>query len=67
MRKTLRLFRGELRIRFRGGDPARFLNACAEAGLPLRDISFSENSCLHATLRQSDLQRLEKTAVLFSC
>ena len=35
MRKTLRLFRGELRVRFQGGDPARFLNACAEAGVEI--------------------------------
>ena len=67
MRKNAGILRAEARIELRGGGTERLLNACAEAGLPLRDISFSENSCLHATLRQSDLQRLEKTAVLFQC
>ena len=55
MRKNAGILRAEARIELRGGGTERLLNACAEAGLPLRDISFSENSCLHATLRQSDL------------
>ena len=67
MRKNAGILRAEARIELRGGGTERLLNACAEAGLPLRDISFSENSCLHATLRQSDLQRMEKTAALFQC
>ena len=67
MRKNAGILRAEARIELRGGGTERLLNACAEAGLPLRDISFSENSCLHATLWQSDLQRMEKTAALFQC
>ena len=65
--KNAGILRAEARIELRGGGTERLLNACAEAGLPLRDIFFADGACLQATLRQSDLQRLEKTAALFQC
>ena len=67
MRKNAGILRAEARVELRGGGTERLLNACAEAGLPLRDIFYADGACLHATLRQSDLQRLEKTAALFQC
>lgn len=67
MRKNAGILRAEARVELRGGGTERLLNACAEAGLPLWDIFFADGACLHATLRQSDLQRLEKTAALFQC
>ena len=65
MRKTLRLFRGELRVRFRGGDPARFLNACAEAGVELREIESAQEG-LYACLFEEERTRAEKIALLCS-
>ena len=39
MRKNAGILRAEARIELRGGGTERLLNACAEAGLPLRGLS----------------------------
>ena len=67
MKNTLKLLRGEARVRLLGSGTDRLLNACAEAGLPLWDISFHDGAALTATLFESDLPRLEKIAALCQC
>ncbi len=65
MNKTLHLFRGVLRVRFRGGNTARFLNACAEAGVALWNIEpNAEGLC--AALYEDERERAEKIALLCS-
>ena len=67
MRKTPRTLQGEVRAELIGGDAARLLNACAEAALPLRDISFEGDLVLHVSLPEHELPRLEKIARLCRC
>ncbi len=63
MKKTLRLLRGEQRVRLSGGEKERFLNACAEAGVALWAID-CEPDAVTATLSEDDLPRARKIAVL---
>ncbi|MBR0207928.1 MAG: sporulation protein YqfD [Oscillospiraceae bacterium] len=67
MKNTHSSLRGELRIRLQGGGTDRLLNACAEAGLPLRDISFHDGAALSASLPEDELPRMEKIAALCQC
>ena len=59
--------RAGVRLELLGGGTERFLNACAEAGVPLWDIAFRDRASLCAIACQSDLPRLERIAALCQC
>ena len=65
MIKTLPVWRGELRAVFRGGDAERFLNACADAGLTLRELE-SGTEGLRFCLYEDEWERACKIALLCS-
>ena len=67
MRKNTGILRGEAYVELLGGGTDRLLNACAEAALPLWDVSFLNGACLRARLREQDIPRLEKIAALCQC
>ncbi len=67
MRKNTGILRGEAYVELLGGGTDRLLNACAEAALPLWDVSFLNGACLRARLREHDIPRLEKIAALCQC
>ena len=67
MRRTGGSLRGKARVELLGGGTDRLLNACAEAALPLWDVSFLNGACLRARLREHDIPRLEKIAALCQC
>lgn len=67
MRKNTGILRGEAYVELLGGGTNRLLNACAEAALPLWDVSFLNGACLRARLREHDIPRLEKIAALCQC
>lgn len=54
----LRLFGGVLRIRVRGAEPERFLNACKQHRIMLRKIRRMDIDELHAELSLRDFYRL---------
>ncbi len=62
MRKELPFLCGEVRARLLGGEPERFLSACAEAGVPLRDVEYESGCSLRLRLAERDLAPLEKIA-----
>ena len=67
MRKREGLFRTEMRVKLFGGDPVRLLNACAEAGLALRDIACDAQGGMTLTLAEEEYARFEKIALLCMC
>ena len=65
MKKSLAVWRGELRAAFRGGNSERFLNACADAGLALREIESGPEE-LRFSLYEDEWACAEKIALLCS-
>jgi similar to stage IV sporulation protein len=64
MRKNIKALNGLVCVELRGGEGERLLNACAEAALPLGNVSCEDSFSLRAWLPESELPRLEKIAAL---
>ena len=55
---------GIVTVEISGGNSEQLLNACTEAGLFLRQVERTESGALRARLLETDLERLQKIAVL---
>ena len=64
MKRHWSIWQGTVRAEVRGGEPERFLNACTEAGLVLRNIEYTAPQTLNISLPAEDRDRMERIARL---
>ena len=67
MKRHWPIWQGTVRAEIRGGEPERFLNACTEAGLVLRNIEYTAPQTLNISLPAEDRDRMERIAALCMC
>ncbi len=67
MKRHWPIWQGTVRAEIRGGEPERFLNACTEAGLVLRNIEYTAPQTLNISLPAEDRDRMERIAALCIC
>ena len=60
MKRHWSIWQGTVRAEVRGGEPERFLNACTEAGLVLRNIEYTAPQTLNISLPAEDRDRMER-------
>ena len=67
MKRHWPIWQSTVRAEIRGGEPERFLNACTEAGLVLRNIEYTAPQTLNISLPAEDRDRMERIAALCIC
>lgn len=67
MERLVRYFRGYVRAAVRGVHPERVLNACAEAGIPVREAEPAEDYLLRITVPERHFKRVQALAERCQC
>lgn len=67
MERLVRYFRGYVRVAVEGVHPERVLNACADAGIPVREAEPAEEYLLCITIPERHLKRVQALAERCQC